>query len=65
MYAYVGNNPTTLTDSTGLCPSSDLSEICNAGVGSGRENQAQQQNPNQVVGNTTEGSLAKVLTKNK
>ena len=43
MYAYVGNNPTTLTDSTGLCPSSDLSEICNAGVGSGRDYQEQNQ----------------------
>jgi RHS repeat-associated protein len=44
MYAYVGNNPTTLTDSTGLeCDHSQLSETCNADVGSGRDYQAQNQ----------------------
>ena len=50
MYAYVGNNPTTLTDSTGLqCDNSNAQNTCNAHQPSGRDDQAQQQNQPQLV----------------
>ena len=43
MYAYVGNNPTTLTDSTGLqCDNSNAQNTCDAHVPSGRDDQGSQ-----------------------
>jgi hypothetical protein len=77
LYAYVNNNPITGLDPDGhegSCVSTDWgcnswsanSEQTMAAVaaqhGTVQQVQAQQQNTNQPVGNTTEGSLAKVLT---
>jgi RHS repeat-associated protein len=76
LYAYALDNPTTLRDEDGhdLGPAGAAGVREDSGMGSPsdvvlaqiRREQlqqvAQQQNTNQAVGNTTEGSLAKVLT---
>jgi len=74
LYAYVRNNPLGGVDSNGhegtaAEATAQAAEDWIFGStpvqfdgGKKRRPAAQQQNPNQVVGNTTEGSLAKVLT---
>jgi RHS repeat-associated protein len=78
LYAYLMNNPLAGVDADGHCmgwcdlhgnngeygTQSEIEAAAKAAAAAANSSafKAQQQNPNQAVGNTTEGSLAKVLT---